>query len=99
MALTHMEEYAASLDYFRKVIKLNAKLAIAHHNLGRSLHEIGQSDMAYQSFRRAIYLGFTPTQQAVAVTVPGFPSASNQTVLRERRLWAHGLLKSEEINF
>jgi protein O-GlcNAc transferase len=98
MALTHMEEYAASLDYFRRVIKLNAKLAIAHHNLGRSLHEIGQSDMAYQSFRRAIYLNFTPTQQAVAVAVPGFPSASNQTVLRERRLWAHGLLKSEEID-
>lgn len=98
MALTHMEEYAASVDHFRRVIKLNPKLPIAHHNLGRSLHEIGESDMAYQSFKRAMYLGFAPTQQAVAIAVPGFPSASNQIVLRERRKWAKGLLAAEEID-
>jgi len=93
MAYTNMQEYAASLEFFRKVLELDPKLAIAHHNLGRSLHEIGQADLACQSFQKSINLGFDETRHDVAITIPGFPSASNQTILAERKKWADGLLK------
>jgi protein O-GlcNAc transferase len=94
MALCNSNEYAESLEYFRKVIKLDSKLAIAHANLGRSLHEIGQADLAYQSFKQASRLGFTPVQQNLAVAAPGFPSASNQNVLLERKKWADQVVHS-----
>ena len=93
MALTKLEEYAESCQYFRRAVRLDPNLAIAHHNLGRSLHEMGQADEAYQCFQESIKLGFTATMRDVAITVPGFPSASNQTILLERRKWADSLLK------
>ena len=98
MVLTHLEEFAESLKYFRKVIKLGPKLDIAHHNLGRSLHETGQADSAYQCFRKAIDLGLDSSRKDMAVIVPGFPSASNSMVLLERRKWAESVLESAEIN-
>ncbi|MGA9573539.1 MAG: tetratricopeptide repeat protein [Lysobacterales bacterium] len=94
MAYTDMQEYAASLDFFRRVIELDPKLAIAHHNLGRSLQELGQADSAHQSFQKSIGLGFEATRRVVAVTIPGCPSAGNKTVLAERRKWAGSLQKS-----
>jgi protein O-GlcNAc transferase len=93
MAYTNMKEFATSLEFFHKVLELDPKLPLAHHNLGRSLHEIGQADQAYQSFQKSIQLGFAPTRRDVAITIPGCPSASNQTVLAERRKWADELLK------
>jgi protein O-GlcNAc transferase len=93
MAYTNMGEYVASLEYFRKAIYLDPELAIGHHNLGRSLHETGQADLAYQSFQKSIGLGFEATRKEVAICIPGCPSASNQTVLEERRKWANSLLK------
>jgi protein O-GlcNAc transferase len=96
MANTNMKEYAASLDFFRKVLELNPKLAIAHHNLGRSMHEIGQADLAYQSFQKSINLGFDETRRDVAITIPGVPSASNQAILTERKKWADGLLRIQD---
>jgi predicted O-linked N-acetylglucosamine transferase (SPINDLY family) len=94
MAFTNMEEYARSCQYFREAVKLDDRVAVAHHNLGRSLHEIGQADLAYESFQTSIGLGFAPTRKSVAVAIPGCPSASNSTVLNERRQWVDGLLKS-----
>ncbi len=95
MSYTQMQEYAATLKYYRKAIELDPKLAIAHHNLGRSLHETGQADLAYQSFQKSVILGFEATRHDVAIAIPGCPSASNQTVLAERRKWAESLMKSE----
>lgn len=93
MAYTNMEEFAASLEYFRKAIDLDPTLAIGHHNLGRSLHEVGQADLAYQSFQKSINLGFDATRKELAIFIPGCPSASNQTVLEERRKWADSFVK------
>lgn len=89
-----MKEFAASLEYYRKAIELDPARAVAHHNLARSLHELGQSDLAYQGFQRSISLGFEATRKDLAVFIPGCPSASNQTVLAERRNWAESLLKT-----
>ncbi|MDH4018681.1 MAG: hypothetical protein OEU84_03695 [Xanthomonadales bacterium] len=97
MAFTRLEEFAESIKYFRKVIKLGPKLDIAHHNLGRSLHETGQADSAYQCFSTAIDLGLESSRKDMAVIVPGFPSASNSTVLLERSKWADGVLRSAEV--
>jgi predicted O-linked N-acetylglucosamine transferase (SPINDLY family) len=94
MALSDQGEYAESLEYFRKVIELDPGLAIAHANLARSLHELGQADLAYQGFKQALGLNFTPVLQNVAVTIPGIPSASNQTVLLERKKWADEISRS-----
>ncbi len=94
MSCSNLEEYAATLDYYRKAIGLDPALAIAHHNLGRSLHELGQADLAYQSFQNSIGLGFGPTRQDLAIIIPGCPSVSNKTVLKERRKWAESLLKT-----
>jgi predicted O-linked N-acetylglucosamine transferase (SPINDLY family) len=94
MAYTNMEEFAASLEYFRKAIDLDPTVAISHHNLGRSLHETGQADLAYRSFQKSLNLGFEATRKEVAIFIPGCPSASNRTVLDERRKWADSLLKS-----
>jgi len=97
IAYTKMEEYAESLEYFRTAIKLDPKLAIAQHNLGRSLHEIGQADLAWQSFQQSINLGFVATRKDVAISIPGCPSASHQTVLMERKQWADELMRSGDI--
>jgi len=93
MAYTNMGEFAASLEYFRKAIDLDPSVAITHHNLGRSLHETGQAELAYSSFKKSINLGFNATRREVAIFIPGCPSASNRTVLDERRKWADSLLK------
>ena len=95
MAYTNMKEFAASIDYFRKAVELDPTLAIAHHNLGRSLHEVGHADLAYQSFQKSIKLGFDATRRELAIFIPGCPSATNQTVLSERRKWAESLVKKE----
>lgn len=94
MAYTNMSEYAGSVEHFREATKLDPTLAIAHHNLGRSLHEIGQADLAYQSFKKSIDLGFIATWKNVAVAVPGFPSATNHSILQDRKKWADELVKS-----
>lgn len=91
MAYTKMGEFAASIKYFRKVIDLQPELAIGHHNLGRSLHEVGQADLAYESFQKSIALGFDATRKEVAIFIPGCPSATNQAVLEERTKWANNL--------
>lgn len=93
-ALSDQGEFAESLEYFRKVIKFDPGMAIAHANLARSLHELGQADQAYQGFKQALRLNFTPVMQNVAVTIPGIPSASNQTVLLERKKWADNICRS-----
>ena len=92
---TVMKEYAASIEFYRKANELDPTLAIAHHNLGRSLHETGQPDLAYASFRQSLKLGFEATRKEVAVFIPGCPSASNQTVLAERQKWAATISKSD----
>lgn len=92
---TLMEEYAASIGFYRKANELDPTLAIAHHNLGRSLHETGQPDLAYASFQKSLELGFEATRKEVAVFIPGCPSASNKTVLAERRKWSKSLVKAE----
>jgi len=91
---TLMKEYAASIAFYRKAIGLDPTLAIAHHNLGRSLHETGQADLAFEAFRRSLGLGFEATRKDIAVFIPGCPSASNRTVLAERRKWAESLAAS-----
>lgn len=91
---TLMKEYAASIEFYRKASELDPTLAIAHHNLGRSLHETGQPDLAYASFQKSLDLGFEATRKEVAIFIPGCPSASNQTVLAERRKWAKDLVKA-----
>jgi protein O-GlcNAc transferase len=97
MAYTNMEEYAESCKYFRTVLKLDPKLAIAHHNLGRSLHETGQADLAFQSYQKSVNLGFVPSSKDLAISVPGCPSASNRTILLERRKCADEVQKSTGI--
>jgi len=92
---TLMKEYADSIGYYRKANELDPTLAIAHHNLGRSLHETGQPDLAYASLRKSLALGFEATRKDVAVFIPGCPSANNQTVLAERRKWAESIVKTE----
>ena len=79
------------IEYFEKALELQPELAIGHHNLGRSLHEIGQSDLAYESFQKSIDLGFNATLKEVAIFIPGCPSATNQTVLEERKKWADSI--------
>lgn len=91
---TTMEEYAASIRYYRKANELDPTLAIAHHNLGRSLHETGQPDQAYESFKKSLALGFEASRKDVAVFIPGCPSATNKTVLAERKKWAKSLSTS-----
>lgn len=98
MTFTQMSEYAKSCEYFSKAIKLDPSLAIAHHNLGRSLHEIGEADLAYKSFQKALSLGFEATRKNVAIFAPGCPSASNQTVLLERKTWADKLSEVEDVS-
>ena len=94
MAYTGMGEYAESCKYFHKVLKLNPNLAVAHHNLGRSLHETGQADLAFQSYQKSVNLNFAPSGKSLAIAVPGCPSASNDTILLERRKWADEILRS-----
>jgi len=89
-----MKEFAAALEFYRRAIELDPALAIAHHNLGRSLHETGQAELAYESFKNSLALGFEPTRKDLAIFIPGCPSADNRTVLAERMKWADGLRKA-----
>ena len=97
MAYTNMKEYAESCQYFRTAIKLDPKLAIAHHNLGVSLHETGQADLAFLCFQQSIKLGFIPSKKELAISVPGCPSASNKSILLKRSKWAEEISTSTDI--
>lgn len=96
MAYSNMEEFAESCEYYRKVLKLDPKLAIAHHNLGTSFHEMGQAELAFRSYQKSIKLGFVHSRNEVAISVPGCPSASNKTILLERKKWAEVVKQSAD---
>ena len=61
----------------------------SQHNLGKVLHKLGLADEAMARFRLAIAAGkgFLP-RTAIATLIPGSPTATNATILDERRTWA-----------
>jgi protein O-GlcNAc transferase len=86
-ALTTLCEYGEAADCLSRLVAVDADWAEAQHNLGRVLHELGQTDAAVAAFRLAAGRLASPemTLIAIATIVPGAPSANNQSILEARR--------------
>ena len=101
-AQASLGDHAAAAESLRQLVELQPDYGQGHHNLGRSLYELGQVDQALESFQRA-YHALPPEARAVPLTnmamvIPGSPSVSNREVLECRRAWASQCLLSGPVS-
>jgi predicted O-linked N-acetylglucosamine transferase (SPINDLY family) len=81
--------YPAAIDCFRRAVAADAEHWAAFHNLGRALHELGDSDAALTAMETAERLHPNDsTRTAIATMIPGAPRADNAAVLAARRACA-----------
>ena len=101
-AQASLGDHAAAAESLRQLVELQPDYGQGHHNLGRSLYELGQVDQALESFQRA-YHALPPEARAVPLTnmamvIPGSPSVSNREILECRRAWASQCLLSGPVS-
>lgn len=101
-AQASLGDHAAAAESLRQLVKLQPDYGQGHHNLGRSLYELGQVDQALESFQRAFHV-LPPEARAVPLTnmamvIPGSPSVNNREILERRRAWASQCLPSGPIS-
>lgn len=85
-------DYAAAVESFARLADLRPDFGEGHHNLGRSLYELGEVDLAFGAFQRAVG-SLAPTAQGVplaniAMVAPGSPTLGEQEIFEIRRAWA-----------
>lgn len=83
-------EHAAAAALLTRTVALAPTWGEAHHNLGRSLFELGQIDTALDVLRRAATLlpGDDRSLGTIATIIPGSARADDRAVAEARRLWA-----------
>ena len=85
-AQSALQRYADAIGGFRQVIASAPDHAPSHHNLAKVLLELGRMDEAMEHFAKAASIDpGGPALTALAVSIPGAPSADNRTVLDVRR--------------
>ncbi len=101
-AQASLGDHAAAAESLRQLAELQPDYGQGHHNLGRSLYELGQVDQALEAFQRAFH-GLPPEARAVPLTnmamvIPGSPAVGNREILECRRAWATQCLPSGPIS-
>ncbi|MBV8311753.1 MAG: tetratricopeptide repeat protein, partial [Planctomycetaceae bacterium] len=101
-AQASLGDHAAAAESLRQLVELQPDYGQGHHNLGRSLYELGQVDQALEAFQRAFH-ALPPEARAVPLTnmamvIPGSPAAGNREILECRRAWATQCLPSRPIS-
>ena len=101
-AQASLGDHAAAAESLRQLVELQPDYGQGHHNLGRSLYELGQVDQALEAFQRAFH-ALPPEARAVPLTnmamvIPGSPAVSNREILECRRAWASQCLLSGPVN-
>jgi protein O-GlcNAc transferase len=83
-------EHAVAAACLTRAVSLAPHWGEAHHNLGKSLFELGQIDMALDALRRATALlpGEDRSLGTIATIIPGSPLADHRAVTEARRAWA-----------
>ena len=54
-AQASLGDHAAAAESLRQLVELKPDYGQGHHNLGRSLYELGQVDQALEAFQRAFH--------------------------------------------
>ncbi len=84
--------YGAAVTSLRRAVTLAPQRREVHHNLAKSLFELGEIDAALHHFRRAAGPEDSSLHRDalanIAVIIPGSPHADNAAVLQARRAWA-----------
>lgn len=84
--------YGAAVVGLRRAAVLRPELPEVHHNLAKSLFELGQIDTALSHYRIAAGSEWSELHRDalanIAVIIPGSQRADNAAVLRARRAWA-----------
>lgn len=84
--------YGAAVTGLRRAVRIEPERREVHHNLAKSLFQLGEIDAALEHYRVAAGpKGSALHRDAlanIAVIIPGSPRADNASVLRARRAWA-----------
>jgi protein O-GlcNAc transferase len=86
-----LNSHGAAAEAFTKACDLAPRSGAAHFNLAASQFQLGRVESAIANFERAAQLDPELARRAhasIACIVPGSIDASNESVLRMRRLWA-----------
>ena len=79
----------AAAQCFSRLAELAPGAVEAHHNLGKSLFEMGEIDAALDAFRKAAAAAPNPSSLGmIAMIIPGSPRADLNAILDARRAWA-----------
>lgn len=88
-AFAQRRQHAAAVECFSRLVTLAPRAFEAHHNLGRSLFELGKVDAAVDAFRAAIAIEpHVESLGMLAVIIPGSPRASLREIREARCAWA-----------
>lgn len=86
-------EYAGAIPCWERALAIDAEHVATHHNFGKSLFELGETDLALAHFRTAMKKEENPLSlSSIATMIPASPTATHQDVLRARRRWAEQCL-------
>lgn len=84
--------YGAAVSSLRRAVALAPERREVHHNLAKSLFELGEIDAALEHLRQAAGPeGSSLHRDAlanIAVIIPGSPEADNAAIMRARQAWA-----------
>jgi len=83
-------EYAPAAVAFRRLTELDPANGHGWHNLGTTLHELGEADAAWTALQKAAELLPEPeiSLSLIATLIPGVPSATATDIRTAREKWA-----------
>ena len=82
-------EYGGAIPCWERALAIDPDHVATHHNYGKSLFELGETDLALAQFRAAMKKEENPLSlSSIATSIPASPTATHQDVLEARRRWA-----------
>ncbi len=82
-------EYGGAIPCWERALAIDPEHVATHHNYGKSLFELGETELALAQFRAAMKYGENPLSlSSIATAIPASPTATHQEVLEARRRWA-----------
>jgi predicted O-linked N-acetylglucosamine transferase (SPINDLY family) len=100
--MASLGDHANAVESLRQLVALQPDYGQGHHNLARSLYELGQVDQALEAFQRAFQCLPTETRALpltnMAMVIPGAAGIGNREILECRRAWATQSLTTRQIS-
>ena len=82
-------EYGGAIPCWERALAIDPDQVATHHNYGKSVFELGATDLALAQFRAAMKKEENPLSlSSIATSIPASPTATHEDVLEGRRRWA-----------